>query len=72
MPLAAALNGAAPATETDADKDKSADKEVTLPTVEVKDMAKQRETGYLAAKTDTPLLETPQLISVVTSVQMEA
>ncbi|MCQ8116406.1 hypothetical protein [Methylomonas rosea] len=33
-PQATALNGAALATEKDADKDKSTDKEVTLPKVE--------------------------------------
>lgn len=78
MPLVAAPNCAALAADKDADKDQSADKEVTLPTVEVKETAKLHNTGYLAgksstaSKTDTPLLETPQSISVVTDKQMEA
>lgn len=78
MPLAAALNGAALATETDSDRKQSADKEVTLPAVEVKDTARQEDKDYravnssTASKTDTPLLETPQAISVVTNAQMEA
>ncbi|MGZ0078983.1 TonB-dependent siderophore receptor [Methylomonas sp. YC3] len=78
LPLAAALICPAPAAAQDTDKDSSADKDVTLPVVEVKDQSTRRDVGFVAttssaaSKTDTPLLETPHSISVVTDDQLEA
>jgi iron complex outermembrane receptor protein len=62
-------------------KEDSDDTEVTLSEVKVKETTKQKEPttkGYwtknvtTASKTDTPLAETPQSISVITDAQMEA
>ena len=79
LPLGAALNGMALAADADTDK-KTADKqELTLPTVEVKEkkpdnlsLGYRIDSSSTATKTDTPLIETPQSISVVTNDQMEA
>lgn len=72
LPLGLGLGGMAAAEEA----------AVTLPAVEVQGRAEEasaaRDWGYHAAnssagtKTDTPLLETPQSVSVVTRRQMEA
>ncbi|MCX7092446.1 MAG: TonB-dependent siderophore receptor [Methylobacter sp.] len=79
LPLGAALNGTVLAADADTDK-KTADKqELTLPTVEVKEkkpdnlsLGYRIDSSSTATKTDTPLIETPQSISVVTNDQMEA
>ncbi len=77
LPLGAALNGMALAADSDTDK-KAEEKEITLPVVEVKDSAAKPLSNYKAdtstvgTKTDTPLIETPQSISVITNDQMEA
>lgn len=66
-----AIQHTAPAAETDAD--------ATLPTVEVKAQADtEADNGYVAkrgtvgSKTDAPLLETPQAISVVDNAEFTA
>ncbi len=64
-----------PASEAREPETGTDEKPVTTPEVEVKEM---REEGYrvkeatTATKTDTPLIETPQSISVITRDQMEA
>jgi len=76
LPLGAALNGAVIAADSSITGG-TAD-EIILPDVKVKAAADKIPVDYTAGtastgtKTDTPLLETPQSISVVTDDQMEA
>lgn len=78
LPLGVVLNGIATAAESVIDASAADDNEVTLPDVKVKAAADKKSGGYRAdtasagTKTDTPLLETPQSISVITDEQMEA
>lgn len=79
---AVALSAAAPAYAEDGKEEATAEHRRALPTVTVSGDAGETATGPVtgfvarrggtATKTDTPLIETPQAISVVTRDQMEA
>ncbi|MDO9139325.1 MAG: TonB-dependent receptor plug domain-containing protein [Methylobacter sp.] len=77
LPMGAALNGIVLAADVDTDK-KAEEGKVTLPIMEVKGSAGKQLSNYkvdtstAGTKTDTPLIETPQSISVITNDQMEA
>jgi len=78
LPLGAALNGMAMAADQPTKAQAAEKKEITLPAVKVKATRDNKSGNYKAGsstvgtKTDTPLIETPQSISVITSDQMEA
>lgn len=78
LPLGAALNGLAMAAEQPVAVPATDEQEITLPAVKVKAARGEEAGSYVAdtssagTKTDTPLIETPQSISVITDDQMEA
>ncbi|WP_200870582.1 TonB-dependent siderophore receptor [Methylobacter tundripaludum] len=78
LPLGAALNGMAMAADQPTKAQAAEKKEITLPAVKVKATRDNKSGNYkvgsstAGTKTDTPLIETPQSISVITSDQMEA
>lgn len=78
LPLGAALNGMAMAADQPTKAQTAEKKEITLPAVKVKATRDNKSGNYKAStstvgtKTDTPLIETPQSISVITNDQMEA
>lgn len=72
------LNGMAMADDSVINMSAIEKKETTLPDVKVKATFDKKSSGYrtgistAGAKTDTPLLETPQSVSVITDARMEA
>ncbi|PPK76183.1 TonB-dependent receptor-like protein [Methylobacter tundripaludum] len=78
LPLGAALNGMAIVADQPTKAQAAEKKEITLPAVKVKATRDNKSGNYktgtstVGTKTDTPLIETPQSISVITNDQMEA